>query len=144
MHKKTLLAAVLCVAASLAHASPELLRSAEQGDLAGVQRQLRSGAAVDARDARQDILGLERLSADDRARAGLVQFELQVRRQPQEGQDPGTEFGERDLLGIFPLPAHTNLPRGKGGGTQTSEPGNHFFSVSGTPCASPNAPTPRR
>ena len=53
MHKKTLLAAVLCVAASLAHASPELLRSAEQGDLAGVQRQLRSGAAVDARDARQ-------------------------------------------------------------------------------------------
>ena len=43
MHKKTLLAAVLCVAASLAHASPELLRSAEQGDLAGVQRQLRSG-----------------------------------------------------------------------------------------------------
>ena len=53
MHKKTLLAAVLCVAASLAHASPELLRSAEQGDLAGVQHQLRSGAVVDTRDARQ-------------------------------------------------------------------------------------------
>ena len=53
MHKNTLLPVVLCVAAGMAHASPELLRSAETGDLAGVQRQLRSGAAVDTRDTRQ-------------------------------------------------------------------------------------------
>ena len=53
MHQNALLPVVLCVAAGLAHASPALLRSAEKGDLAGVQRQLRSGAAVDARDTRQ-------------------------------------------------------------------------------------------
>ena len=53
MRKNTLLPVVLCMAAGLAHASPALLRSAEQGDLAGVQHQLRSGAAVDTRDARQ-------------------------------------------------------------------------------------------
>ena len=53
MRKNTLLPVVLCMAAGLAHASPELLRSAEQGDLAGVQHHLRSGAAVDTRDARQ-------------------------------------------------------------------------------------------
>ena len=53
MRKNTLLPVVLCMAAGLAHASPELLRSAEKGDLTGVQRQLRSGAAVDARDTRQ-------------------------------------------------------------------------------------------
>ena len=53
MRKNTLLPVVLCMAAGLAHASPALLRSAEQGDLAGVQHQLRSGAVVDTRDARQ-------------------------------------------------------------------------------------------
>ena len=56
MHPQPLLAAAFAVCAlvaSSAHASPALLRSAEQGDLAGVQHQLRSGAAVDTRDARQ-------------------------------------------------------------------------------------------
>ena len=56
MHPQPLFAAAFAVCAlvaSSAHASPALLRSAEQGDLAGVQHQLRSGAAVDTRDARQ-------------------------------------------------------------------------------------------
>ena len=56
MHPQPLFAtafAVCALVASSAHASPALLRSAEQGDLAGVQHQLRSGAAVDTRDARQ-------------------------------------------------------------------------------------------
>ena len=56
MHPQPLFAtafAVCALVASSAHASPALLRSAEQGDLAGVQHQLRSGAAVDPRDARQ-------------------------------------------------------------------------------------------
>ena len=56
MHPQPLFAtafAVCALVASSAHASPALLRSAEQGDLAGVQHQLRSGAVVDTRDARQ-------------------------------------------------------------------------------------------
>ena len=56
MHPQHLFAAAFAVCALVAgsaHASPALLRSAEQGDLAGVQHQLRSGAAVDTRDARQ-------------------------------------------------------------------------------------------
>lgn len=53
MRRNYLSALALCALAGAAHANPALLQSAEKGDLAGVQQQLRSGAAVDARDARQ-------------------------------------------------------------------------------------------
>ncbi len=46
-------ALTFCVLAGAAHASQDLLRSAEKGDLAGVQRELHRGAAVDTRDPRQ-------------------------------------------------------------------------------------------
>ena len=53
MRAHPLFAALFSLVTSMAHASPELLQSAQKGDLAGVQQQLRSGAAVDTRDARQ-------------------------------------------------------------------------------------------